>query len=426
MAGDAGSPTAMSLFDDILVLDLTSTIRGMHCTKMFGDYGAEVILVEPIGGSRARHIGPFAKGKPGLEASLHFAHHNRNKKSITLNLHKTRGQELLRDLVHSADVLVEDWPIGALDALGLGFADLHQVNPRLVMCSITGFGQTGPYAGYKTSNIVEDAMGGLMAITGPADKPPTMTGALQAEHITAMHAAFATVSALMYRDLHNVGQHIDVSAQECVANVLENAIEQYTYTGVVRKRAGSRHGTAWPCTVFPCNDGHDLGLVLQALLLLGLELLLDPRRVLVGHLVHPDRTLGPAWQELADDPVLQNQFERRARADELEPRLVAGYMKYGKSELFHKGQELGCPIGMTSDARDLADDPHLNEVGFFAEFEHPVIGTYKDIAAPVYLSETPGVMHSSAPLLGQHTAEILHSVGLGEAELSFLRADGVI
>jgi len=407
MDGDAGSPIVMSLFDDILVLDLTSTIRGMHCTKMFGDYGAEVILVELIGGSRARHIGPFAKGKPGLEASLHFAHHNRNKKSITLNLLKTRGQELLRDLVHSADILVEDLPVGALDALGLGFADLHQINSRLVMCSITGFGQTGPYAGYKTSNIVEDAMGSLMSITGPADKPPTMTGAQQAEHITAMHAAFATVSALLYRDLHNAGQHIDVSAQECVANVLENAIEQYTYTGVVRKRAGSRHGTAWPCTVFPCNDGY-IGMCCTQL-----------KEVRAAALLAED-------QELADDPILQNQFERRARADELEPRLIAGYMKYGKSELFHKGQELGCPIGMTSDARDLADDPHLNEVGYFAEFEHPVIGKYKDIAAPVYLNETPGVMRSSAPLLGQHTAEILHSVGLGEAELSFLRTDGVI
>ncbi len=407
MDGDAGSPIVMSLFDDILVLDLTSTIRGMHCTKMFGDYGAEVILVEPIGGSRARHIGPFANGKLDLEASLHFAHHNRNKKSISLNLHKTRGQELLRDLVHSADILVEDWPVGALDALGLGFADLHQINPRLVMCSITGFGQTGPYASYKTSNIVEDAMGSLMSITGPADKPPTMTGAQQAEHITAMHAAFATVSALLYRDLHNAGQHIDVSAQECVANVLENAIEQYTYTGVVRKRAGSRHGTAWPCTVFPCNDGY-IGMCCTQL-----------KEVRAAALLAED-------QELADDPILQNQFERRARADELEPRLIAGYMKYGKSELFHKGQELGCPIGMTSDARDLADDPHLNEVGYFAEFEHPVIGKYKDIAAPVYLNETPGVMRSSAPLLGQHTAEILHSVGLGEAELSFLRTDGVI
>jgi crotonobetainyl-CoA:carnitine CoA-transferase CaiB-like acyl-CoA transferase len=407
MAGDAGSPTSMSLFSDILVLDLTSTIRGMHCTKMFGDYGAEVILVEPIGGSRARHIGPFANGKPDREASLHFAHHNRNKQSITLNLHKTRGQELLRDLVHSADILVEDWPVGALDALGLGFADLHQINPRLVMCSITGFGQTGPYAGYKTSNIIEDAMGSLMSITGPADKPPTMTGAQQAEHITAMHAAFATVSALLYRDIHNAGQHIDVSAQECVANVLENAIEQYTYAGIVRKRAGSRHGTAWPCTVFPCKDGY-IGMCCTQL-----------KEVRAAVLLAED-------QELADDPVLDNQFERRSRADELEPRLVAGYMKYGKSELFHKGQELGCPIGMTSDARDLADDPHLNDIGFFAEFEHPVIGTYKDIAAPVYLNETPGVMQSSAPLVGQHTAEILHSVGLGEAELSFLRADGVI
>jgi crotonobetainyl-CoA:carnitine CoA-transferase CaiB-like acyl-CoA transferase len=130
--------------------------------------------------------------------------------------------------------------------------------------------------------------------------------------------------------------------------------------------------------------------------------------------------------ELASDPVLENQFERRARADELEPRLVAGYMKYGKAQLFHKGQELGCPIGMTSDARDLATDPHLNEVGFFAEFDHPVIGTYKDIAAPVNMSETPGVMRFAAPLLGQHTEEVLRRAGLSDAELSALRADGVI
>ncbi len=192
MAGDAVSPIEMSLFGDILVLDLTSTIRGMHCTKMFGDYGAEVILVEPVGGSPARRVGPFANGKPDLETSLHFAHHNRNKKSITLNLSKTRGQELLRDLVHAADVLVEDWPVGALEALGLGFAQLHSINPRLVMCSITGFGQTGPYAGYKTSNIVEDAMGALMGITGPVDKPPTMTGAQQAEHGVVTHHVLAS------------------------------------------------------------------------------------------------------------------------------------------------------------------------------------------------------------------------------------------
>ncbi len=407
MAEDAESSSAMSLFGDIFVLDLTSTIRGMHCTKMFGDYGAEVVLVEPIGGSPARRVGPFSSRKPDRETSLHFAHHNRNKKSITLNLHKTRGQEILRDLVHSADVLVEDWPVGALDVLGLGFAELHAINPRLVMCSITGFGQTGPYAGFKTSNIVEDAMGGLMGITGPADKPPTMSGGQLAEHNTAMHAAFATAAALLYRDLHNAGQHIDVSAQECVANVLENAIEQYTYTGVVRKRAGSRHPTAWPCTVLPCKDGY-VGMCCTQL-----------KEARAAALLADD-------EDLANDPVLENQFERRARADELEPRLIAGYMKYGKAELFHRGQALGCPIAMTSDARDLANDPHLNDVGFFAEFEHPVIGKFKDIAAPVYFTETPGVMRSAAPLLGQHTAEILHSVGIGEAELSFLRADGVI
>src|SRR6266568_5331080 len=325
MAGDAGSPTAMSLFDDILVLDLTSTIRGMHCTKMFGDYGAEVILVEPIGGSRARHIGPFANGKLDLEASLHFAHHNRNKKSISLNLHKTRGQELLRDLVHSADILVEDWPVGALDALGLGFADLHQINPRLVMCSITGFGQTGPYANYKTSNIVENAMGGLMSITGPIDHPPTMTGGQQAEHATAMHAAYAAAAALLYRDLHGVGQHIDVSAQECVGNMLENAIEQYTYTSVVRKRAGSRHPTAWPCTVFPCKDGY-IGMCCTG-----------DKDSRAAALLAED-------EYVANHPAMLDRFERRAHADEFEPRLIAGYMKYGKAELFHRGQAMGVPI----------------------------------------------------------------------------------
>lgn len=407
MSEDAVSPTGMSLFGDIVVLDLTSTIRGMHCTKMFGDYGAEVILIEPIGGSSARRIGPFAGGKEDREASLHFAHHNRNKKSITLNLETTRGQELLQELARKADLLVEDWPVGALAARGLGYAQLHELNPRLVVCSITGFGQTGPYANYKTSNIVEDAIGGLMGITGPADKPPTMTGGQQAEHATAMHAAYAAAAALLYRDLHGIGQHIDVSAQECAGNVLENALEQYTYTGVVRKRAGSRHPTAWPCSVFPCKDGY------------------------VG-ICCPQEKEAIASALLADDEDLANlltkidRFERRARADEFEPRLVAGYMKYTKVELLHRGQALGCPIGVTSDARDLANDPHLNEVGFFAEFDHPVIGKFNDIAAPVYFSQTPGAMRSAAPLLGQHTTEVLTWLGLAEAELTNLHADGVI
>lgn len=396
-----------SLYGDIVVLDLSSTIRGMHCGKLFADYGAQVMLVEPVDGSRARQVGPFAAGRQERETSLHFIHHNRNKKSVTLNLQTERGRELLRELARGADLLIEDWPVGALDALGLGYAHLHALNPRLVYCSITGFGQTGPYAHFKTSNIVEDAMGALMSITGPADKPPTMTGAQQAEHATAAHAAYAAAAALLYRDLHDVGQHVDVSAQESTASVLENALEQYTYTGVSRKRSGSRHGAAWPCTVFPCKDGY-IGMCCT-----------QPKEAKAAALLAED-------YELAEDPVLQNSFERRARADELEPRLVAGYMKHGKAELFHKGQSLGCPIGMTSDAHDLATDPHLNEVGFFANFNHPVIGEYKDIAAPIYMTATPGVMRSAAPLLGQHTDEVLKQLGLTGAELAALHAEGVL
>jgi benzylsuccinate CoA-transferase BbsE subunit len=402
----AASPDT-SLYGDIVVLDLTGSIRGMHCSKLFADYGAEVLLIEPVDGSPARQIGPFAQGRQDRETSLHFIHHNRNKKSVTLNLRSEGGQKILRDLASRADLLIEDWPVGELESLGLGYEQLHALNPRLVYVSITGFGQTGPYARFKTSNIVEDAMGGLMGITGPVDKPPTMTGAQQAEHITAVHAAFAASAALLYRDLHDVGQHVDVSAQECVASVLENAIEQYTYTSVVRKRAGSRHGTAWPCTVFPCGDGY-IGMCCT-----------QPKEAKAAALLAED-------YELAEDPALENTFERRARADEFEPRLIAGYMKYGKAELFHKGQSLGCPIGMTSDARDLATDPHLNEVGFFAEFQHPVIGTYKDIAAPVYMTQTPGNRHDAAPTLGQHTDESLRRYGVSESELAALHADGTI
>src|SRR5947209_1475168 len=166
MAADAVSPTGMSLFGDIVVLDLSSTIRGMLCAKMFGDYGAEVILVEPVGGSPARKIGPFAAGREDRETSLHFAHHNRNKKSIALNLETTRGQELLRDLARNADLLIEDWPVGALAALELGYEQLHAINPRLIVCSVTGFGQTGPYANYKTSNLDEDARSCMIGIHG--------------------------------------------------------------------------------------------------------------------------------------------------------------------------------------------------------------------------------------------------------------------
>src|SRR5712691_1538295 len=136
MAENAVSPTGPSLYGDIIVLDLTGTIRGMHCAKMFADFGAEVILVEPVGGSKARQVGPFAGGKEGRETSLHFAHHNRNKKSITLNLQTAKGQEILRNLARNADLLVEDWPVGALASLGLGFSDLQTINPRLVVCSI--------------------------------------------------------------------------------------------------------------------------------------------------------------------------------------------------------------------------------------------------------------------------------------------------
>jgi len=211
----------------------------------------------------------------------------------------------------------------------------------------------------------------LFAVGRSGDLRRRVTASQQAIGLEALFAQLAAARLEIRAIVLNLfrfteRQRLDMASREAVGHMkqhergaaqpreppdmLENAVEQYTYTGVVRKRAGSRHGTAWPCTVLPCKDGY-VGMCCTQL-----------KEVRGAVLLAED-------EELANDPVLENQFERRARADELEPRLVAGYMKYGKAELFHRGQALGCPIGMTSDARDLATDPHLNEVGFFAEFD---------------------------------------------------------
>jgi benzylsuccinate CoA-transferase BbsE subunit len=220
------------------IIDLADE-KGVYCTKLLAELGAEVIKVEKPGGDPTRAIGPFQHDEPHLEKSLFFAYNNTHKKSITLNLEHADGRKIFRQLASGADILVETFAPGYLAERGLGYPVLSEPNPGLVMTSITGFGQNGPYKDYQSSDIVSYAMGGLMNQTGDSDKPPLLAGGLQTYYVSSLFAANATLMALFSRDASGQGQHIDVSIQECIATLLE-VMCFYQYDGW--STSGRAHG----------------------------------------------------------------------------------------------------------------------------------------------------------------------------------------
>ena len=235
--------TEAKALNDLRVLDLADE-KGLYCAKIFADMGADVIKVEKPGGDSTRDIPPFYQDIPHRERSLYFWQYNNDKKSITLNLEVTEGQQIFKTLVKTADIIIETYPPGYLDSLNLGYEALKKINPALIITSITPFGQTGPYKDYKASDIVGVAMGGLMSTCGYPDGPPIMPYGGQGYHIVANHAAIATLIALYHKDATGSGQHIDVSMQTAIAQSLEFANIFYLYNkDQVLKRQASRHGS---------------------------------------------------------------------------------------------------------------------------------------------------------------------------------------
>src|SRR5208283_5127019 len=242
-----------AVLDDLLVLDLGQGIAGPLCARLLGDYGADVIKVEPPGGECGRRMPPFFQDDPHPEKSLFFLLANLNKRGVALDLERPEGAALFRRLARTADVIVESFPPGYLASLGLDHATLEQDNPGLVMTSITPFGQTGPYSHYKGDEIVAYATGGIMAISGTADREPLQHGGFPAEYEAAMNGMLATNVALLTRDLNGVGQHVDVSVQDVVTSSLVINQPYYSFAGGVqgrRRPEGSSFGQ-----VTPCKDG---------------------------------------------------------------------------------------------------------------------------------------------------------------------------
>ena len=399
---------------DVKVLDLTWHIAGPYCTKLLAGYGAEVIKVEKPGeGDPTRRMGPFFKDDPHPEKSGLFLHLNTNKKGITLNLKSATGKKILKALVSDVDILVESFSPRVMPSLGLDYQTLEQINPKLVMVSISNFGQSGPYRDFKASEIVEYAMGGEMYSTGTAGREPLKLGGNVTQYQAGTVAAVATMGALYGAECQEVGQHVDVSIMETQAGSTDRRIIYllgYACAGVLTTRwPPPREAVRMmilPQGVYPCKDGFINTLSLPQWWPRYLEAMEMP--------------------ELKDDPRFQNIFSAEAGM-EFDAIWYSWLADHTKAELFEIFREARIASAPVNSPEDLLKYPHLKERQYFTEIDHPETGKVDYPGAPFKMTETPCQARHPAPLLGQHNEEIYCKLlGYSREELVKLRESGVI
>lgn len=391
----------------VTVLDL-STGAASYTTKLFADYGADVLKVEPPGGDPARREGPFAQDDPHPEKSLVFLHHNTNKKSITLNLATETGRRLVRQLVPQVDILVESYPPGTMDAWGLGYRDLEPLNKRLVYVSLTPFGQTGPRAGWKATDITSFALGGIMYRHGEPDREPMRYPGHMIELLGATNAAAAAMSAYIGARLQGEGQHVDISLFECLAGTVDRGLLRYAYTGESAAREGHRREGTYPAGIYPCADGYIIMATLGG-----------PRGwVRVARMLD--------MPELIEDPRFATAAARRDHHGDFDAIFYPWLFEHTRDYIFRKGEAERVMVGIVYTIEEVFDDPQYNARTFFTETEHPVAGPLRGVGAPFRMTATP-MQPGRAPLLGEHTAEVLTTrLDLGRDDLVLLRAAGAI
>lgn len=388
------------LLSGISVVDLTHYVSGPFCTKLLAGMGAEVIKIEnPTGGDPARRMTPFPGDIPDSEKSGTFLYLNTGKKSITLNLKTATGVKILRDLVKEADVLVENFKPRVMPSLGLSYGTLEHMNPKLVMTSISNFGQTGPYRDYRAEEMVIFALGGMMYLIGDPEREPLRWGFAAAQYMGGLAAYTGTLAALHYAEKTGIGQQVDIALMECIAASHFQATEQYAYTGVVPKRNRAM-------LVFPCKDGV-------------VQLALQPHH-------WPKLTQLVGMPELLEDPRFSNTEARVGHAEELETILLPWMMEHTMVEIYHTGQAIGLPVGYSATSSDLFSTPQYRVRGFFVDIEHPRAGRLTYPGTPLRMGELPW-QHERAPLLGEHNEEIYCGrLGYSREELVRLRERKVI
>ncbi len=392
----------------IKVLDLSSLISGPWCARMMAGFGAEVIKVEdPDGGDVSRRLGPFPGDIPHPEKSALFLYMNTGKKSVTLNIRTATGLKLLKELIKNCDMLVENFQPGVLKTLGLDYPGLVRLNPRLVLTSITNFGQTGAYRDYKATSIVAYSLSGHQYINGEPTRQPLQGAPHQPDYQGGMHGFLATLIALYARDETGKGQWVDVSIQECMTGFHQFTITRYTYGGLIKIRGGNRYESDHPISIYPCRDGY-----------VAVSASSRPQQELLYTLI--------GMPELIQDPRFLTPQDRLANADAFDELLIPWLKERSKDELFHTLSEWRIPCAPVSEPEDLLKDAHLKERGFWVKIDHPQTGVLVYPGAPFKMTVTPFNL-TRAPLLGEHNEEVYCGrLGYTKDDLVRMRSMGVI
>ncbi|KQU17083.1 MULTISPECIES: CaiB/BaiF CoA transferase family protein [Peribacillus] len=390
--------------DGVRIIDVSRVLAGPFCSMILGDLGADVIKIEHHeSGDETRGWGPpFAQGE-----SAYYLCANRNKQSMTLNLKSEKGKEIFRKLVSSGDIVVQNFKTGTLEKMGIGYEELKEFNPQLIMASITGFGLTGPYKDLPGYDYIIQAMSGLMSITGETDGSPMKVGVAIADILTGLYTCIGILSALYHREKTGEGQEIDISLMDCQVSSLVNVASNYLFNGITPERMGNQHPNIVPYQTFHASDG-------ELVVAVGND---EQFRRFTYVLERPD---------LAEQEQFKRNENRLLNKEELIPIVEDLLKRKTKKEWKMLLDDAGIPNGPINTIAEMLEDPQIKARDMLVNMEHPTVENLRVTGSPLKLSKTPVTMRKHPPLYGEHTDSILAGIGYKPDEIIKFKQNKII